>query len=265
MSQPAAHRRRRAVQREFARISKHYSRAAARRGAGREARAIVQWLCPQPDERVLDAACGPARLARAFAPHVAEVHGLDLCPHMVEAGRRLVRPNGAPILLAVGDLECLPYGHRGFDLIVSAYVFANLPHPMRVLREFRRALGPGGRIAIVDVVAPENRAQHLLLNRLESMRGRLPTRLRSASEFQRLFRQAGFRVESKCFHQRRTRFRDWLRLSPAAARPTRARLLRRKILESVGKGGVEFEVRRVAGEVILYHKTAWFLVRPSRS
>lgn len=265
MSQPAAHRRRRAVQREFARISKHYSRAAARRGAGREARAIVQWLCPRPDERVLDAACGPARLARAFASHVKVVHGLDLCPHMVEAGRRLVRPNGAPILLAVGDLECLPYFHRGFDLIVSAYVFANLPHPLRVLREFRRVLGPGGRIAMVDVVAPENRAQRLLLNRLESMRGQIPTRLRSASQFQRLFEQAGLRIESTRFHRRRARFRDWLKLSPGAARPERARVVRRMILEWLENGDAEFAVRRVAGEVFLYHKTAWFLVRPSRA
>lgn len=213
---------------------------------------------------MLDAACGPARLARSLAPHVAVVHGLDLCPHMIEAGRRLVRPNGGPILLAVGDLECLPYCRRGFDLIVSAYVFANLPQPLRVLREFRRVLGRGGRLAIVDVVAPENRAQRAHLNRLEALRGRLPTRLLSVSQFHRLFRRAGLRVESKRFHRRRARFRDWLKLSPAAMRPERARVLRRLVVGSLGNGDAEFEVRRVAGEMFLYHQTGWFLLRPAR-
>ncbi|HEV2491449.1 MAG TPA: methyltransferase domain-containing protein [Terriglobia bacterium] len=261
MSKPAGLHRRRIVQEEFACISESYSRLAARRGAEREARAIAEWLRPRPGERVLDAACGPARLARALAPHVAEVHGLDLCPRMIEMARQLSRPNGARLFLTVGDVESLPYPRRGFDLVVSTYVFANLPDPLRVLEEFSRVLGRGGRVAIIDVVAPESQARRARLNHLEALRGRLPTRLLSASEFQRLFQQAGLRVESKRFQRRRSRFRDWLRLSPAAVRPGRAQTLRRMILESMEGGDAEFEVRRVAGELFLYHNTGWFLLR----
>lgn|GEM_PF-1774347 len=262
MSKPAGQRH--LVQEEFARISKSYSRVASRRGAEREARAIAEWLRPRPGERVLDAACGPGRLARALASRVAEAHGVDLCTHMIETARRLRRLNGERLFLAVGDLEHLPYPRRGFNLVVSAYVFANVPHPLKVLQEFRRVLGRGGRLAIVDVVAPESRAGRTRLNRLEALRGRLPTRLLSASEFHRLFQRAGLRVESARFRQRRARFRDWLKLSPFAARPARARALRRMILDSLGNGDTEFEVRRVAGEIFLYHQTAWFLLRPSQ-
>jgi ubiquinone/menaquinone biosynthesis C-methylase UbiE len=252
---------RRLVQEEFARISKPYLCLAARR-AEREARAIAKWVRPRPGRRALDAACGPAWLARALASQVAEVHALDLCPRMIETARRLLDSSGARLFLAVGDVECLPYPRRSFDLVISTYVFANLPHPLRVLKEFARVVEHGGRIAMVDVVAPESRAHRARLNRLEALRGRLPARLLSASEFMRLFKRAGLRLESTCFHRRRSRFRDWLRLSPAAVRPGRMRTLRRMILESMESGEAGFEVRRVAGELFLYHTTGWFLLRP---
>ncbi len=255
-------RSRRAIQREFSAISTPYLRLAVKRGR-REARAIVAWIRPRRAERALDAACGPARLARAIAPHVTEVHALDLCPRMIEAARGLPwLHTGARVLLALGDIERLPYRSRSFDLVVSSYAFANLPDPLKVLQEFARVVDRDGRIAIVDVVAPENRARRATLNRLEALRSRLHTRILSASEFHNLFKRAGLRLASTCFRRRRSRLRDWLRLSPAAARPSRAQTLRRMMVESMDGDKAGLDARRAKGDILLSHTTGWFLLRP---
>ena len=260
-AKPVNARLRRAVQREFARISRPYSRLAAAKSQG-EAREIVAWIRPRRVARVLDAACGPARLARAIAPHVAEVHGLDLCPRMVEAARALPPVSGARVLLAVGDVERLPYSSRSFNLVVSSYAFANLPDPLKVLREFGRVVARNGQVAIVDVVAPESPSQRARLNRLEAARSRLYTRVLSASEFHRLFKRAGLRLAAAHFRRRRSRLRDWLKLSPAAARPGRARQLRQMVVKSMNGDQAGLHARRARGDIVFYHTTCWFLLRP---
>ena len=65
-------RLRRATQREFDCISRAYSRLSVER-AEREVREVVAWIAPRRDEWVLDAACGPARLAQALAPRLERV------------------------------------------------------------------------------------------------------------------------------------------------------------------------------------------------
>src|SRR2546425_5883198 len=226
-------RLRRATQREFDCISRAYSRLSVER-AEREVREVVAWIAPRRDERVLDAACGPARLAQALAPRVERVCGVDLCASMIRLARECQPHSAAFVLLAVGDVERLPYRSRSFHLATCSYAFANFPDPLQALRELARVIRRDGRIAIVDLVAPENSAQRGFLCRLETLRGRLPARILSRSEFNTLFRRAGLLLESCRFSRRRRRFRDWLRQSPAPTRdPRRAHRLRRMLLDSL--------------------------------
>ena len=76
----------------------------------------------------------------------------------------------------------LPYRGRTFHLATCSYAFANFPDPLKVLRELARVIRRDGRIAIIDLVAPEESARRDLLCRLETLRGRLPARIRSRSE-----------------------------------------------------------------------------------
>ncbi|PYV06276.1 MAG: hypothetical protein DMG26_03570 [Acidobacteria bacterium] len=235
-------RLRRAIEREFDCISSAYSRLSAQKSE-REVREVAAWIAPRRDEWVLDAACGPARLARALAPR-CQLH------------------SAGSVLFAVGDVERLPYRSRSFHLATCAYAFANFPDPLKVLQELARVTRRDGRIAIVDLVAPEDPAQRGFLCRLETLRGHLPARILSRSEFDALFRRAGLLLESCRFARRRRRFRDWLRLSPAAIRdPRRAHRLRRMLLDSLDghRGGLA--PRRLDGDIVFHHTTGWFMLR----
>ena len=254
-------RLRRATQREFDCISRAYSRLSVER-AEREVREVVAWIAPRRDERVLDAACGPARLAQALAPRVERVCGVDLCASMIRLARECQLHSAGSVLFAVGDVERLPYRSRSFHLATCAYAFANFPDPLKVLQELARVTRRDGRIAIVDLVAPEDPAQRGFLCRLETLRGHLPARILSRSEFDALFRRAGLLLESCRFARRRQRFRDWLRLSPAAIRdPRRAHRLRRMLLDSLDghRGGLA--PRRLDGDIVFHHTTGWFMLR----
>ena len=49
---------------------------------------VVELCCLKPTDRVLDLGCGPGQLARAFAPVVAEVVGIDPEPEMLRVARQ---------------------------------------------------------------------------------------------------------------------------------------------------------------------------------
>jgi demethylmenaquinone methyltransferase / 2-methoxy-6-polyprenyl-1,4-benzoquinol methylase len=110
------------------------------------ARAVVQ-----PGDRVLDAACGTGDLAiadrKAGAAHVI---GLDFSERMLERARRK-----APELEWVqGDMLELPFGDGAFDAATVGFGVRNVADLERALRELRRVLRPGGRLAILEITQP---------------------------------------------------------------------------------------------------------------
>jgi ubiquinone/menaquinone biosynthesis C-methylase UbiE len=252
-------RARRMIQREFTRLSPAYTRVAAARPK-REVSEFVRWIHTRPDEWVLDAACGPGTLAWAMAPLAARVCGLDLCPRMIRAAREAASHSSNSLFLTVGDVEHLPFPRGFFDLTTCTYAFANLANPLRVVKELARVTSPGGRVAIADVVAPEDPACCAYFNQWEALRSSVYTRILKRSAFLELFGRAGLYVEKWERHRRRRSFREWLSLSPAASNPQRANRLRQMLLNSAKEDGVGLNPRRARGDIIFYHTTAWFLL-----
>ena len=229
----------------------------------RETREFVRWIHPRRRGCVLDAACGPATLARGFIRKVRRVCAVDVSARML---RLTPRPtgSGAQLLLTVGNVEQLPYASKSFQLVTCAYAFANFPDPLKVLREFIRVIDDKGRIAVLDVIAPEHPVHRSRLNLIEGLRSHYYTRILDRSQFTELFRVAGLRLESSEFHHRYQNWREWLRLSPAAADPEHARRLRETLLQSLEQGGTGLITRREDGEIVFCYETAWFLLRRAR-
>ncbi len=254
-------RARRRIQREFTRLSSAYTRIDASRPK-REVNEFVAWIPTRPHDWILDAACGPGTLAWAIVPRVAGVCGVDLCPRMIQAARRVASHLPCP-LFTVGDAEHLPFPQGFFDIATCTYAFANLVNPLGVLKELARVTGPEGRVAIADVVAPEDPACCDRFNRLEALRGSIYTRILKCSEFLELFAQAGLHPQKLERHRRRRSFRDWLRLSPAASDPQRADRLRQTLLNSAEADEAGLNPHPIRGDIIFYHPTAWFLLNHS--
>ena len=97
--------------------------------------------------RVLDVACGTGVLAREAAGRVAaggSITGLDRNEGMLAMARRI-----APAVeWKAGHAEQLPFPDAGFDAVVSQFGLMFFDDRAQALREMRRVLKPGGRLAV---------------------------------------------------------------------------------------------------------------------
>lgn len=98
-----------------------------------------------------DLGCGTGRLAAALAPFVHRVVAVDSSAPMLDAARlRLAEvPN---VEFRAGELEALPVADGELDVALLALVLHHAAEPTAVLAEARRALAPGGRLLIVDML-----------------------------------------------------------------------------------------------------------------
>lgn len=104
-----------------------------------------------PGDRVLDAACGTGDLAIADKKAGAgRVTGLDFSEKMLLRARRK-----APELDWVqGDMLALPFADETFDAATVGFGVRNVADLELALRELRRVLKPGGRLAILEITQP---------------------------------------------------------------------------------------------------------------
>jgi ubiquinone/menaquinone biosynthesis C-methylase UbiE len=83
----------------------------------------------------------------------ARVTGIDPSSRMLDvaAERARLRWSGPPrrLRLVVATADRLPLADQSMDLVVSSFVIQLVPKRAAVLREIRRVLRPGGRVAMV--------------------------------------------------------------------------------------------------------------------
>ena len=107
-------------------------------------RAILDALALGPEDRLLDVGCGGGLLLRDALASGARVTGLDHSEEMV----RLTRERAPRAEVVLGSAERLPFGDASFTAIAMSIVLFFLPNPTAALRECRRVLAPGGRVAL---------------------------------------------------------------------------------------------------------------------
>ncbi len=111
-----------------------------------------------PDWVIGDLGCGSGTLSEALAPFVRRVVAVDDSEAMLgEARERLDRFDN--VELSRGALESLPLDDASLDAATLALVLHHLPDPDEAVREVARALRPGGRLLIVDML-PHDRQEY---------------------------------------------------------------------------------------------------------
>lgn len=105
------------------------------------------------DDRTVvgDLGCGTGAMAEALAPAVGRVIAVDDSEAMLGAAR--ARLDGAPnVELRAGSLEALPIEDGALDAAVLSLVLHYVPEPLPALAEAARALRPGGKLLVVDML-----------------------------------------------------------------------------------------------------------------
>ncbi|HET6532358.1 MAG TPA: methyltransferase domain-containing protein [Actinoplanes sp.] len=108
------------------------------------AEAVLAAAGPLPGRRVLDAACGTGIVARGAAATAAETTGLDKSPTMLGLAARL----DSRVRWVPGDAAALPFADHSFDVAFCQQGLQFATDPAAALRELRRVLAPGGRLAL---------------------------------------------------------------------------------------------------------------------
>lgn len=159
----------------------------------------------QPGQRVLDVAAGAGEPAVSAAERVGPdgyVLATDISEGIVELALEVARERGLKqIETRAMDGEKLDVPDASFDAVVCRLGLMYMPHPVTALREWRRALKAGGRVAVVVFSTPERNSWGALPALIIRRRAQLPSPVRGQpgpfslggpGVLEGIFRQAGF-------------------------------------------------------------------------
>ncbi len=105
---------------------------------------------------VADLGCGTGEASERLAPIVARVIAIDREQAMLDAARKRLRGAGN-VEFRVGEFGRLPLRAGEIDAAVAMLVLHHLDHPQAAVGDVFRALRPGGRLLVVDMVAHDRR------------------------------------------------------------------------------------------------------------
>jgi SAM-dependent methyltransferase len=171
-------------------------------GATRE---MLELARVERGQRVLDIAAGAGEPAVSAARRVGPggyVLATDISEGIVELARQVAREAGlGQIETRVMDGEKLDLPDGTFDAVLCRLGLMYMPHPVAALREWRRALRAGGRVAVAVFSTPDRNPWGALPAAVIRRRAQLPPpvpgqpgpfSLGGPGALEGLFREAGF-------------------------------------------------------------------------
>src|SRR3954452_5298520 len=102
----------------------------------------------QPDDVVLDVACGAGNATIPAAKAAARTVGLDITPELIEAGKKAAAEAGVEIEWIHGDAQDMQLDDESFDVVLSVFGCMFAPDHAKAAGELVRVLKPGGRMVV---------------------------------------------------------------------------------------------------------------------
>ena len=202
------------VRREFGKQASRFGE----KGLALTSREYLQWVVDNLDLRphyeVLDVAAGTGHLSRAIAPHVKRVVAVDLTPEMLLKGSHEAVEDGITnIAFEQALAEDLPYPNDTFDMVVSRFSIHHFEDPQIQIAEMVRVCRPEGKVAVIDLVSPDDETLAAAYNRLERMRDPSHTRALSVAALRRAVRDAGLEIIHTISREVEASVKPWLDLT----------------------------------------------------
>ena len=149
---------------------------------------LERFVLPAGDERVLDVGTGTGAVALALAPLVREVVGLDESEERLAHAREHAPANAS---FVAGDASSLPFERGAFDIATCVRTLHHMRRPEVVLAELVRVTRLGGRLLVVDLLAPVEPLEAAELDRFERARDPTHTRLLMDGDLRAMFEMNG--------------------------------------------------------------------------
>ena len=179
---------------------------------------------PQSHWLALDVAPGGGHSALAVAKHVAAVVALDLTPEMLQAARAYAQSLDQHNLAWVqGDGHELPLPAAAFDLVTCRVALHHFPDQPAAIREWARVLKQGGRLVLVDNIAPDDPEAAAYVNAFEKLRDPSHGWMHPLSELSAFVQASGLRITHEERLVKPMSFPEWMRRMNVSA-PDQQRL-----------------------------------------
>ena len=211
------------------------------------------------DACVLDVAAGTGLLARALAPRVKEVIAVDITPAMLERGREAAKRQGiANVAFIEGAAERLPFPDGTFDLAVTRFSLHHIAEPQAVVNEMVRVVRGRGRVAVIDLLGPDDPATADRFNALQRRRDASHARTLSWSDLRATLDRAGAKPLDTFTRDRMRRFDDWVEVSGAEVKDELRAALEAELSGSETTG---FQPFLENGELFFHHPIGMIVAR----
>jgi ubiquinone/menaquinone biosynthesis C-methylase UbiE len=164
-------------------------------------------------KRALDLGCGAGHVSFALAHGGAQrVTAYDPSTEMLEVVAQVAATRGLEQVIdtCVGAAEVLPFETHTFDLIVTRYSAHHWASVPRALAECARVVAPGGRMVVIDVIAPETPLLDTSLQVIEFLRDASHVRDYRASEWRSMYQAAGFAEPTITTWKLSIDFKEWI-------------------------------------------------------
>jgi len=225
---------------EFTRQAETFNAAAVANAPGM-LEALIELAEPAPDERWLEAACGPGIVSRALAPRTGSVLGVDATPAMIEVARREAAAAGlANTGFATADVTALAFPDGEFDGAIARFALHHIPVPGRALVELARVVRPGGKVILADHIADEDAAGMAWSQEIERLRDPSHWAALTVGRLRELGAKAGLELEAEHLLPLLLDFDDWLARGSGGAQG--GALVERALVDRPG-GTESFRVR----------------------
>ena len=196
---------------------------------GADLNRLVELAAPTLGDRALDVSTGGGHTALALAPHVAQITASDLTPRMLAAARDFLTTSGVTNAdYVIADAEQLPFLDASFDLVTVRIAPHHYASVATAVREMARVLTPGGRLLVIDNIAPEDATLDALLNHWEQRRDPSHVRNYTASEWRRYLTDVGLEISDAEIQRKTHDFAPWverMRMPPAESARLEAEML----------------------------------------
>jgi SAM-dependent methyltransferase len=242
-----------ALRDEFAHQADSFARSPAMNIA--QTLGVLVDLVPEdPAASWVETASGPGLIARAMAPRVGSVVGIDLTPTMVEKARADAAAAGVEnVSFEVGDATALSLDDDSLDGAITRFSLHHIPAPIRVLEEMRRVVKPGGYVIVSDFVTDDDGEAAAWQEQIERLRDPSHWALLTPSRIAGLGERVGLEPDLERIVPFEIDFDEWL--NRASGGPANAALIERLRTEAPPQAG-SFAVTDDAGRRTLHYRNS---------